>query len=139
MQASAKGAQSKNLSEWAKKEPCWEHIRDSDLGLKSWGPYLKKLAKQAPSDAGEVDLSSNTPEQDALIREVAGYPPEMWFAIAKWAKETNTLQGWQRALAFSLGRLLSNGKGPSVKQATQGSKILAEAKRLGFRAAAHVG
>jgi hypothetical protein len=100
---------------------------------------LHRSRDLTPSDAGEVDLSSNTPEQDALIREVAGYPPEMWFAIAKWAKETNTLQGWQRALAFSLGRLLSNGKGPSVKQATQGSKILAEAKRLGFRAAAHVG
>jgi hypothetical protein len=139
IQRSAKGAQSKNLSEWAKKELCWEHVRDSDLGLKSWGPYLMKMAKRAPATSGTVvDIGSNTPEQEAMIREVSGYPADIWFAIAKWAKETNSLQGWQRALAFGIGRLLANGKTPSVKQATQGSRVLAEARRLGFKAAAHV-
>jgi hypothetical protein len=133
IQRSAKGAQSKNLSEWAKKENCWEHVRDSDLGLSSWEPFFKKLARHAPAKPGISELSSNTPEQGELIREVASHAPEIWFAIAKWAKETSSLQGWQRALSFSLGRLLANGKEPSVKQAVQGAKLMAEAKRLGFR------
>jgi hypothetical protein len=133
IQRSAKGAQSKNLSEWAKKDNCWEHVRESDLGLKAWEPFLSKRAKNAPATSGSSELSSNTPEQDDLIREVASHAPEIWFGIAKWAKETGSLQGWQRALAFSLGRLLENGKKPSVKQAVQGEKLMSEVKRLGFR------
>jgi hypothetical protein len=134
IQRSAKGAQSKNISEWAKKDKCWEHVRDSDLGLKAWEPFLKKRARSAPALPANAELSSNTPEQDEVIREVSSHAPEIWFAIAKWAKETGSLQGWQRALAFSLGRLLANGKKPSTKQAVQGAKLMSEAKRLGFRA-----
>jgi hypothetical protein len=59
-------------------------------------------------------------------------PAEIWFALSHWARETSNLQGWQRSLAFSLGRLASQSRQPSRKQAVQAQAILEEAARLGF-------
>ena len=60
-------------------------------------------------------------------------PSQTWFDLAAWAKDTQSLQAWQRSLAFSLGRLAGNGRKPSRKQAMHGEKIIKEAKSLGFR------
>ena len=54
-------------------------------------------------------------------------------ALSSWAKETGNLQSWERSLAFNLGKLARQGRTPSRKQATQGKRILDEARRLGFR------
>ena len=81
-------------------------------------------------------LESVQPEERAAIDEVAAVEPGVWLALAHWAKETNNLQPWQRSLAFSLGRLIGQGREPSRKQAVQGKRILDEAGRLGFDARA---
>jgi hypothetical protein len=60
-------------------------------------------------------------------------PAETWFALSHWARETSSLQPWQRSLAYSLGRLVGRGAVPSEKQAKQGVVILDEALALGFR------
>jgi hypothetical protein len=60
-------------------------------------------------------------------------PAQTWFDLAAWAKDTQTLQPWQRSLSFSLGRLAGAGKKPTRKQAMHGDKILQEARSLGFR------
>jgi hypothetical protein len=59
---------------------------------------------------------------------------EVWFGISHWAKETQNLLPWQRALAFSLGKIAARQGEPSVKQAKRGLEILEEAQNLGFRA-----
>jgi hypothetical protein len=58
---------------------------------------------------------------------------ETWFALSHWARETDSLQPWQRGLAFSLGRLAGRGSEPSERQAKHGAMILDEAMALGFR------
>ena len=73
------------------------------------------------------------PRRDDMQR-IASVPPDKWFELSAWAKQTGNLQPWQRGLAFSIGRLLGRGKELSRKQATQGVKILDEAVRLGFKA-----
>jgi hypothetical protein len=57
---------------------------------------------------------------------------EAWKSLSTWAKQTDNLATWQRSIAFSIGRVLDSDRKPSVKQAVQGQKILAEATRLGF-------
>ena len=67
-----------------------------------------------------------------MISEVMNIPSEKWFEIARWAKETDNLQAWQRSISFSIGKLLARGNTPSRKQAIQGVKILKEARQFGF-------
>jgi len=122
-----------NITEWAKKEACWERVRQLDIGvpasLEAELIPLQKSRKAKPV----TGIDAPDEEERKLIEEIASVAGETWFELSHWAKETENLQGWQRALAFSLGRLAKQGHKPSRKQSVQAIKILQEARRLGFR------
>lgn len=126
-------AGTRNISEWAKKEKCWEEIVEMpwqvpDVLAKSLVNGRRRTMTTTDSSIGE-QLSADEQAALAAVTAVSG---EDWFALSQWAKQTNNLQSWQRGLAFSLGRILKAGSQPSRKQSNQGALILAEAHRLGF-------
>jgi hypothetical protein len=119
-----------NITEWCKKEECWKGVAEL---RSSTAPGL--AAELIPIDRMDVavdrGVQSLSDSERKLITEVAAVPSDVWFRISKWAKETGNLQGWQRSIAYSLGKIVANGREPSIKQAVQGAKILVEAERLG--------
>jgi AIPR protein/Abortive infection phage resistance protein N-terminal domain len=121
-----------NISEWCKREACWEKLKGQKVEVSPGvaGTLLAK-APDGPRKAVHT-LEVPTKDEEALIEEMATVPAETWFGMAAWAKETRNLQSWQRGLAYSLGKLASQGRKPSRKQAIQGKKIFDEAGRLGF-------
>lgn len=58
--------------------------------------------------------------------------PETWFALSKWAKETNNFQPWLRSMLFSVITLVGRGKKPSIKQSRHAINALKKAKGKGF-------
>lgn len=120
-----------NVTEWCKKETCWQNLKEVEFELPS--ALVKELIPIEKSFSITADRGIDTPnlEELALIVEVAEIPAEVWFRISKWAKETDNLQGWQRGIAYSMGKLLGSGRVPSRKQAVQAKKILENAERLG--------
>lgn len=124
-----------NVGEWAKKLDCWKAVQELDWQL---SPALEReLIPLRPGARASVRttvlVGEPTAAEQALIVDVSAIPDEVWYAVSHWAKETDNLQGWQRRLAFSLGRLLASGGSPSIKQSQQGRKLYDEAVRLGFR------
>lgn len=121
-----------NVTEWCKKEECWKKLCDLDVPLP--GALSEELISVDRSTEIRLNQGIDAPSKAEIetIQELATVTADSWFKLSKWAKETGNLQAWQRSLAYSLGRLATNGKKPSRKQATQGKKILDEAKRLGF-------
>src|SRR5208283_3826156 len=121
------GAQGGNVTEWAKKEKCWEKFRTTGVDISttlllpvtSQRETTRVMVKAAPGDG--------TSQTEASVR-VGLVPADEWFAISAWAKETANLAPWQRSLAYSLGRLAAQNKEPSTKQAFQGQKILDEVR-----------
>jgi hypothetical protein len=121
-----------NITEWAKKEACWVRVRDINTVVSSnLGSELISL-EHSPKTKPVTGIETLGEEEKQLIEEVAAVPAETWLELSHWAKETGNLQGWQRGLAFGLGKLAQQGRSPSRKQAVQGTKILEEARRLGF-------
>lgn len=120
-----------NITEWCKKETCWQNLNDVEFPLPP--DVERELISIERSVATPIDRGIDTPseEERRLIEELAKVPPEVWFRISKWAKETDNLQGWQRGIAYSMGKLLAAGRMPSRKQAVQARKILDDAERLG--------
>ena len=111
-----------NVGEWCKKLKCWEAVLAATISVD-----LPRVPNgPAPTTASDLDPAL---EQNPLIKGVVAIPSEVWLAIATWAKETNSLASWQRSLSFSIGKLTKN---PSIKQAIQGQKLLANAVGLGF-------
>jgi hypothetical protein len=118
--------QNRNITEWCKREECWSAVLQLPLQLGLPG---------SPAGTGadpRKDQPPPTPEETTAIELVRAIPADVWFAAAKWAKDTESLQGWQRSLAYSLGTVGARGKTPSSKQAVQGCRLLTEARRLGF-------
>jgi len=126
-----------NVTEWSKRPECWEKVQALDIAEATSLPGTV-LISSSPAErrtrrTKEALTDYTTPGEQALIDEMTKVPPNTWFEISKWAKETDNLQGWQRSIAFSLGGLAAAGRKPSRKQAVQGEKILKEARRLGFK------
>jgi hypothetical protein len=122
-----------NITEWAKKEACWDRICELEIGvptaLEAELISLERARKTKPVSG----IDAPDEEERRLIADLAAIPAETWFELSHWAKQTGNLQGWQRAIAFGLGKRASQGREPSRKQAVQGIRILEEARRLGFR------
>lgn len=126
-------AGARNISEWAKKEDCWRAILDLE-----WSPPLDLLS-ELDSSTGRTRTTSSSSiagqlseEEFAALNAVSAISGDQWKALSVWARETGTLEPWERSLAFSLGTILRGGRNPSRKQATHGAYILTEARRLGF-------
>jgi hypothetical protein len=122
-----------NITEWAKKEACWNRVRDIDVGvspaLESELISLKKSRRSKPVSG----IEAPDEEERRVIAEVAAVPAETWFELSHWAKQTGNLQGWQRGIAYGVGKRVGEGRDPSRKQAIQAVKILEESRRLGFQ------
>lgn len=122
-----------NVTEWAKRVECWNKV----LGI-GWEipPQLARELIDPSTVAARGRHAAELTSEAAAKRiiAVASIPVADWYAVARWAKETHNLQPWQRRLAFDIGKYLSNGWDISIKQATEGEKLMNEAKKLGFRA-----
>ncbi|HOF66918.1 MAG TPA: AIPR family protein [Candidatus Fermentibacter daniensis] len=115
-----------NITEWCKRPLCWSQVVNLELQF-----TLPEGLEQAPL-GGPVANEALSSADRILVDSVVAVPAEVWYSVAKWSKNTNSLLGWQRRLAFSLGTLSGRTREPSIKQAIQGRKLLLEACRLGF-------
>ncbi len=116
-----------NVGEGSKKPETWAEFRELTLEV---GDEWSKGIKDGP--VGTYPPKKSTPESEAAREAVAHVSAADWFGLAKWAKDRGFLEGWERSIAFSLGRLAAQSKAPSDKQVVQGARILTRAKELGF-------
>jgi hypothetical protein len=124
--ALVESAAGRSVTEWCKKEECWNAIRQLPLQLvlpdsSRWQSYSVLLA--AASEKGA---------DGEMLEAITDVSPDIWLAISKWARDGSALAAWQRELASLLGKLLFENRPPTVKQAAGGSELLLEAVRLGF-------
>lgn len=113
-----------NVTEWTKKPECWSRVRALSVALDEFD--LAVGDGSPPTDGAAPEPTSD------LVKAVMAVPAAPWFEVSTWAKQTNSLLPWQRSLSFSLGKLASTRRTPSVKQAIQGRILLLKACSLGF-------
>jgi len=123
-----------NITEWCKKEACWSRLRSLELHYPDLSDILVGKVEEKPWRSVQSD-NSVSPEDQRNVQNIMEVPADIWFQISHWLKETQNLMPWQRGLAFSLGKLASNERKPSAKQAKQGLIVLEEVGRLGFKSA----
>ncbi|HVT90637.1 MAG TPA: AIPR family protein [Tepidisphaeraceae bacterium] len=116
-----------NIGEASKKPETWADFRSMKLDV---GDTLNKGLRQ--SAAIPYPAKKLNPETEAAKEGVTQATADYWFALSKWAKEHGFLEGWERSLSYSLGRLVAKGSIPSDKQAIQGARIMTRARELGF-------
>lgn len=123
-----------NVSEWCKREKCWNMIREYKHQLSSeLSAELISVARPAETiTSSKNSINSATEPEQALIDEVVSIPATTWFALSRWAKETSNFQPWQRSLLFKVGTIVGRSQYPSYKQSNQALKAYKEALNKGF-------
>ena len=123
-----------NISEWCKKETCWETIQEIDYEI-SDELKAELISVEKPQTTKAIprnSILSDTEEERKIINEAIEIPAVVWFALSRWAKETNNLASWQRGIVFSVGSIVGRGNKPTYKQAKQAIKAYNEAIKRGF-------
>jgi hypothetical protein len=123
-----------NVGEASKRPETWAEFREIQLPVGD--EWRADLGQQT-----NVHYRSRRPSAEAQVaREaIASVPAEYWFSLSKWAKERGLLEGWERSLSYSMGRLVSRGMPASDKQAIQAARIIQRAQELGFTIESVVG
>lgn len=118
-----------NITQWCKKEKCWEDIKQN-INIKLSADLVTELLPVGKSKPTGVQ-SLNNPEKD-LIEDIKQISSDVWFSVSSWGKETGNLASYQCGISATLGRYVSWSKDPTIKQAKQGLKILNIAYSKGF-------
>lgn len=110
--------------EWAKKEDCWNQLKNADLKIDLTvlkGDFTdKKLGqrkKVTEDEAGQVLIV----EETERLRSV---PPTIWHKIDEWGKSTGNLSLQQQDHCFNLAGRVRNGKPFSESERLAGVRIL---------------
>ena len=104
-------ARAGNVGEASKRPETWAEFRDLDFNV---GEGWKKDATAAPAAA--YPAKKPNAEVEAARSTVKAVSANNWFALAKWSKEHGFLEGWERSLSFSLGKLASRGTDPTTSR-----------------------
>jgi len=120
-------SRSGDVGEASKKPETWGLFRSLEFELQNGWQDGLQATPVASYPTGKL-----SPDVAASSNAVVNISANDWFELAKWSKEHGFLEGWERSLAFSLGKLAARGAKPSPKQAVQGARIAERAKELGF-------
>ncbi|WP_030169983.1 AIPR family protein [Spirillospora albida] len=118
--------------EWAKKEDCWITV----CGIR-WNLPADLESELLPTPI--VDPVGPTTELDAEteshpdVAEASSIPPDEWFAIQRWAKETRNLLPDQRQRLALVGRRLQASEPIRTGIATDALRLRAKAYAAGFK------
>jgi hypothetical protein len=106
-----------HIGEWAKKEECWDAVRDID-----WTPPPVLEAELTRLDPYEADV-------EAMHGSEAGD----WQDLAAWGATTGTLDSQQRATVRDVAHAIAQGNIPAGRQLRAASLLMELARERGFR------
>jgi hypothetical protein len=129
-------AEGRNVTEWCKKEACWNAVKELDLSLADERPI--ELPVTAEGAEGQVILS---PDEQSAASECMKLTAEQWFALQAWGRRTSKLTEWQAGIAHTLSSYAAAGwqRTPSAKQARQAMRMLEIARGAGWNSTADAG
>jgi hypothetical protein len=116
-------AAGRNVTEWCKKEACWNAI--TAVTLEIGDPMPEEFSSEVEGGWTETGgtMSADDYENIERCKKVDG---ETWLKLHAWGSRTGVLQKWQAGIAHTLASYAANGwsRSPSPKQARQAVKIL---------------
>ncbi|MEV0606592.1 AIPR family protein [Polymorphospora rubra] len=106
-----------HVGEWAKKEECWDAVRDID-----WTPSPQLDAELTAVDSYAADV-------EALQKSHVGD----WQDLAAWGATTGSFDSQQRSTIRDVAHALANDNIPAGKQLRAASILMKLAHERGFR------
>lgn len=118
-------ANNTNVAMWCRNKKCWDNVKDTDYTLEGMDHYFVE------------EETTMAPETTLIVTEGATFDLNNvsgaeWFAISQWGAETDLIQSRYRSMAYSAGKIVSQGKKLTAKQIGFAKKVLKDAYEKGF-------
>ena len=122
-----------NITEWCKRLKCWEQVRDQLSQADALSDIGSELIGGDQVKEGQIEELSNISKdyKDNLMR-VLEVSSESWTLGARWALETDALDGKQRQLCLKMAGAVKRGREISESDAEAAVEIIEIAAHLGF-------
>jgi hypothetical protein len=126
--AIVESADKRNVTEWCKKEGCWEVIHALKLPLQD--PLPVEVGGELPED---VAVSATGLKADDPVITCMGLDGEQWALVMAWAAKTPSVDEFDRRVAHTISGYAIDGweKEPSLRQATRGARVIVAARKAG--------
>jgi hypothetical protein len=124
--AIVESARGRNVTEWCKKEQCWETVRALSLPLPATLPVEMRAATDGNGSSWATPAGGISNEDLESIERVRQVDGPTWLKISAWGSRSGMLQKWQYGIAHTLAGYAASGwsRGPSPKQARHAMTIL---------------
>ena len=124
-----KTANGKNVSEWCKKEECWEELMDKDFNFTETPPEFTSV-KKVGGKTVKVAKEIFSPEDMDNIKRCKSLSTKEWNLMISWAQDSDEFHYIQLQIAITLmGQALGSWKRqPSPKQAKSVVKMIDKAE-----------
>lgn len=132
--AIVESAAGRNVTEWAKKEDCWQAVKRLDLPLPTpLPPELSGRMRSAPGRTTTRDGSTSAEDLDN-IAYCKRFDGATWLRVSAEGERRGLLKSWEAQLAVTLSGLAAHGwqKGISPRQALHGARIIRLAEQSGL-------
>ncbi|PWJ57385.1 AIPR protein [Dyadobacter jejuensis] len=110
--------------EWAKKEECWNSIKNEGFGIDLESLKTELVNKLSEKRKKLTDDETQRAEIDASLNRLQSIHPKTWKKIELWGSETTNLTQYQCNMAYSIRNRLSNNRSITDIEREQGEFIL---------------
>lgn len=131
-------AEGRNVTEWCKKDECWDAVRSLEASTTDGVPELSGAPRPPVEGLGHVHDSapakdsSRSADDVLLVARVMDVAPGTWLELARWGEATGHLTATQVHLATQLRDGAGAGweRTPTIPQAKRAAFILDMAEKL---------
>jgi len=116
-----------NVTEYCKKEECWDTLKIISYGLPS------NITNEYITGNGQGSYDPGISSEKEAVEFCSNKGSTAWFELSSWLKERSFLTPKARSQCFNMGRQLKKRKEPSVPLSIPCKKIWEEAEIRGWR------
>ncbi|MEN7551867.1 AIPR family protein [Rapidithrix thailandica] len=110
--------------EWAKKEDCWNAIKEHEFGINLDSLNEVRTNKSSVSRSKVTEDETVQALVNASIERIKSVHPKTWKKIEDWGRESGKLSLYQYDMANTIGNRIRNSRNLSDIERHQGELIL---------------
>ncbi|MGO4552276.1 AIPR family protein [Lysobacter sp. 2RAF19] len=130
--AIVQSAGSRNVTEWCKKDDCWEELKKLELVTPAELP--PELVDESVGADEEVSVeTADDNSEDELVKLCMALDGAQWMQVMAWIVNNGAIENYDRSVAHTLSGYAINGwiHRPSIKQAIRGARVIRAASAAG--------
>jgi len=110
--------------EWAKKEECWNAIKNEDFNIELSSLKGDLVSKSSENRKKLTEDDTLKAELEASLNRLKSIHPKTWKKIENWGRETQNLSQYQYDMASTLSSKIRNNRSITDIERNQGEIIL---------------